>query len=243
MIKELESLGLTHNEAVVYEALCGLGETKIGPLVKATKQHRVIAYNALEQLIDKGLVSFVTKENIKYFQATQASRIADLVDEMKRVADNLVAEVQELQQASLSQQEVSVFSGLRGLKSAMNSLLKGLVPNSKLYVFASGQMSYVMGSYYDFFQEEKRRKKIKTFGIGDVEFAQDQEVLDRTAAEVRFFPFSSFPIDTWIYGEYVLIAVYTAVPPIAIRIHSKETADAYMKLFESIWARSKTSIG
>ena len=60
-----------------------------------------------------------------------------------------------------------------------------------------------------------------------------------TYGDIRFYPLSYFPTDTWIYKDKVLIVTYTAQPPIAVLIVNQETANSYKKLFEGYWKKAK----
>lgn len=238
-VAKLQELGLTHNEALTFTALLELGETKTGAIVKKTGMHRVLIYDALESLIKKGLASYVIKENIKYFQAADPSRLVDFLQEKEGTAKLLLPELNLLKQEGGSKQTVSIFEGITGLKSAMNNMLKELSPGGTHYVFASGHMSEAMGSYYDIYQAIKKRNKIKTYAIADLPFKKRRELIERTVAEIRFYPLNYFPTDTWVYNDKVLIVTYTAKPPIAIVITSSETASSYKKLFEGYWKKAR----
>lgn len=51
----LEGLGLSPNEAKIYETLVLRGESSVSDIAVAAKIHRRNAYDAIERLIDKGL--------------------------------------------------------------------------------------------------------------------------------------------------------------------------------------------
>ncbi|MGV8150360.1 MAG: TrmB family transcriptional regulator [Candidatus Woesearchaeota archaeon] len=238
-LAQLEILGLTRNEAVTYKVLLETGETKTGPIVKKTGLHRVLIYDALESLIKKGLASYVIKENIKYFKASDPERLIEFLEEKKEIARELVPQLKILGIESESKQTVSIYEGIVGLKSAMNNMIKELSPGGTHYVFASGNMAPTMGPYYDLYQEIKRKNKIKTYAIGDDTFRAKREIIKRTSADIRFYNLGPFPTDTWIYNDKVLIVTYTATPPVAVLIQSKETAESYKRLFHSFWKRAK----
>lgn len=235
----LEDLGLTRNEAFVYRALLETGETKTGALVKKTALHRVLIYDALESLIKKGLASYVIKENRKYFQGADPSRLVEFLEEKKENAKNIIPELLLLQKEGVRKQTVAIYEGIRGLKSIMNNMLNELTAKDYHYVFASGNMADALGSYYDLYQKTKERKKIMTKVLYDVSFRKRADVIKKTYGEIRFYPFSYFPTDTWMYKDKVLIVTYTAKPPIAILITSQETANSYKKLFEGFWKNTK----
>jgi sugar-specific transcriptional regulator TrmB len=238
-LEKLEQLGLTKNEASIYRALLETGETKTGALVKKTGFHRVIIYDALESLIKKGLASYVIKENIKYFQAADPSRLIDFLEEKQQLAKSLLPQLNILRKESSSKQQVSIYEGIRGLKSAMNNMLKELTIKDKHAVFASGHMADMMGSYYTIFQNTKKKKNILTKVLYDEHFRKRVDITKVTYGEIKFTPISYFPTDTWIYKNKVLIVTYTSKPPFAILITSKETADSYMKIFEGFWKNAK----
>lgn len=235
----LENLGLTHNEALTYTALMEIGETTTGAIVKKTGLHRVLIYDALESLIKKGLASYVIKENIKYFQAADPQRLLDFVQEKEEQAKSIIPELALLQKVAGKKQTVSIYEGIKGLKSAMNNMLNELTSKDYHYVFASGNMAAAMGPYYELFQSIKRKKKINTKVIYDVSFRSKQEIIIKTYGEKRFYPLTAFPTDTWIYKNKVLIVTYSANPPIAILIESQETANSYKKIFEGFWEQAK----
>lgn len=238
-LSKIEELGLNKNEAKVYRALLELGETKTGPIVKKTEMHRVLIYDALESLIKKGLASYVTKENIKYFRAADPERIVDFIKEKEEKANALIPELKSLQERNLSKQSVDIYEGIVGLKSVLNKMLQELTSKDEHLVFASGLMSMTVGDYYYLYQKEKQRKHILTRGICDVAFKQRQDIIKRTYAKIRFFPLGPFPTDTWIYKDKVLIVNYTTKPPVAILITSQETANSYKRIFEGYWKQAK----
>lgn len=237
--EQLQELGLTRNESLVYTALLGLGETKTGPIVKKTGLHRVLIYDALNSLIKKGLASSVTKENIKYFQAADPNSLVEFLEEKKAAANELLPELKAIQKSNEGKQLVTVYEGVKGLKSAMSNMIKELTSKDYHYVFASGNMAPTVGDYYYLYQQEKRKKKIPTKTIYDMSFRAHQDIIKATYATIKFYPLGPFQTDTWIYKDKVLIVVYTANPPIATLIQSRETANSYKNLFESLWKKAR----
>lgn len=236
-IKELQNLGLTRNEAEVFMAMLKVGETKTGPLVKKTGMHRVLIYDALENLIKKGLASSVTKENIKYFQAADPSSIISFIEEKKELAKKILPKLNKIKKSEEGKQKVTMYEGIRGLKSAMSNMIKEIKIRGEHRVFASGNMEPTVGDYYYIYQKEKEKKKIKTKVIYDKSFKKQREIIKATYGTIRFYPMGPFPTDTWIYNDKVLIVTYTANPPIAVLIQSKETSESYKKVFDSLWIK------
>ena len=68
-ISALKEAGLTDGETRTYLALLEVGSSTIGPVLKKSGVNRSIIYRIIEKLIKKGLVSYITKEKTKYYQA------------------------------------------------------------------------------------------------------------------------------------------------------------------------------
>ena len=63
MFEKLVPLGLTNTEAKIYVTLIDLGRAQAGIISRKSGIHRRSVYDALERLIEKGLVSYI-KENL-----------------------------------------------------------------------------------------------------------------------------------------------------------------------------------
>ena len=73
--KILESLELTKNEIKIYLEVLNLGKTKANKIAETTLLHTSKIYESLQRLIEKGLVSYVIENKIKYFQTTPLSSL------------------------------------------------------------------------------------------------------------------------------------------------------------------------
>lgn len=241
-IEKLEELGLTRNESLTYKALLEIGQTKTGAIVKKTILHRVLIYDALESLIKKGLVSYVIKENIKYFQATNPENLVEFLEEKTQNAKAILPDLKNLMSHHEGKQAVVVYEGIKGLKSVLNSMLNELTSKDEHLVIASGLMSLYIGDYYYLYQKEKKKKHILTKGICDISFKEKKDIIKATYAKIKFYPLGPFPTDTWIYKDKVLIVNYTTNPPVAILITSQETAESYKRIFEGFWKKAKSEV-
>ena len=61
----LEEIGLANSEIKVYRALLRTGSVRVGELMKEVTLHRSRVYDAINRLIEKGLVSYFIRNNIK----------------------------------------------------------------------------------------------------------------------------------------------------------------------------------
>ena len=128
----LKEAGLTEGEAKVYLALLELGASTTGPIIEKSKIARSIIYLILEKLIEKGLVSFVTKEKTKYYQASDPQKLIEYVEEKEKAFANSKKKIAEVlpQLALLSsmaqKNEVSVYTGINGMRTAHEKIYSAL---------------------------------------------------------------------------------------------------------------------
>lgn len=84
----LMQIGLSLNEARVYEALMQLGEVNVNTISIKSKVHRRNVYDSLNKLIEKGLVAqYILKEE-RHFRATDPERLQTLLLEKEDKEEN-----------------------------------------------------------------------------------------------------------------------------------------------------------
>ena len=238
-LPKLEEIGLSRNEAVVYTTLMGLGETKTGAIVKKTGMHRVQIYDALDALIEKGLATFVIKENRKYFQATDPEKLIDFLKEKQDIAKSLLPDLNTIMEKSKLDQQVAIYYGIKGQETVFNNMLKELSPGGTYHCFASGFMADTLGKFHDNFQKRKRKDKIKSYIIYYGDYSKRKKVIEETYGSIRHSSINYFPTTTYIYNDKVLVVICTANPPFGILITNKETAESYRKLFNDYWKKAE----
>ena len=75
--KLLENLGLEQKEAKVYLELLKLGEATATKIGEKTNLDRTLMYQIANKLIEKGLVSYIIKNNVKYFSAANPKKLME----------------------------------------------------------------------------------------------------------------------------------------------------------------------
>jgi len=84
---QLEEIGLNKSEIKVYLSLLKLGSSSTGPIISESKTANSKIYEVLEKLIQKGLVSHFTKENVKYYKAASPKMILEYLNEKKKTIE------------------------------------------------------------------------------------------------------------------------------------------------------------
>ena len=88
----LVKFGLSENESKVYLFLLRQGSSKVNEIYEGTKIQRTFVYEILRNLLEKGLVSYVVKSGIKYFEASNPDKLKEIIEEKKILLDKILPE-------------------------------------------------------------------------------------------------------------------------------------------------------
>jgi len=238
----LEKLGLSNSEAKVYLSLLETGSTLAGPIIKKTGLHRGTTYQILQRLKEKGLVSSVIKGKKQYFSAAEPNRLLDGLKEKEEMLRQILPLLNMRLKENKEKQEVTVYQGVKGIRSVMDKMMEELNPGGEYYDFGvSGLFREVMGAYWDLWQMKKKKYKIKSKVIFNEDLKQKNTgLLKDYYGEARFFPkeFKSIT-DTMIYGDAVILFIWTARPPISVVINNKDNTESYKNQFRLMWKSAK----
>ncbi len=118
----LEDIGFTNAQIKTYVILMELGESKTGEIIKKTKLHSSVVYNALSNLIEQGLVSFILKGKIKYFYATDPENLLKVIEDKKSKITEMIPKLIIKRKLIKQKQEAQVFLGWKGIYAAFNKI-------------------------------------------------------------------------------------------------------------------------
>jgi sugar-specific transcriptional regulator TrmB len=239
--KILEEIGLTKNEIKIYLALLKLGATTSGKIILESQLHRSRVYDALERLIDKGLVSYVIKANRKWFQAAPPNTILGFLDEKRKNVTEILPALQLLKTQTKSEQLAGVYEGIRGYKSAREKLIKELKKGDKLLVLgAPAKANEKLEGWFIYFHT--RREKA---GIGMKilynENARKYGLIRKKwkLTKVKYMKNNAItPAWIEIFKESVAIIIISD-NPLTFVIKNKEAVDSFKTYFNMMW---KTAI-
>ena len=86
--KRLQEVGLTKTESVVYWALLQLGSSLAGKISRKSGVHRRSVYDAMDRLIEKGLVSETFVKGEKNYHAINPRRLLELLKRVNLLQKN-----------------------------------------------------------------------------------------------------------------------------------------------------------
>lgn len=229
----LEKAGLSKGEIEVYLVLLRLGSSLVSRIAKETGLHRTNIYDTLEKLKEKGLVSFVIKENRRYFNAVHPDKLLDYLKERERAIEEILPELISYTKLSREEAIVELYKGKEGLKTVLKDILK----EKKDYVVIeeSGYIQKVLPYFYPQFNKRLNKLRVRV----KVLCKDTKAVAKRSLMQIKTLPeYLALPAATAIYGNKVAIFVWEE-PYYAIIIQSKHVADSYRNFFNALWKIAK----
>ncbi len=243
----LNILGLSRNEASVYCALLHFGLSQAGPLVKATKLHRMFVYEALDRLSDMGLASVVHKKNIKIFHAADPSALIHKTRELAELAKTVVHELHTLQKKS-DVISIRTLIGREGFITNLQEVVESATrqKDNTICIIGGARDSDFYETIDDWYDDytallKKHRVKKRLLAPGSFSDVFKKKFSKEKGTEMRTVPRGlSSPTYTRITEEMVTIELY--YPSIVIiQILNKAIAQGYLDSFELLWKHAHHS--
>ena len=130
----LQQLGLEQPEVKTYLALLDLGESTATKIAERAGLGRVHSYQILTKLIEKGLVSYVIKNNVKYFLAADPETLLKSLQEKEQNLQKILPELKARQKLTKQDTKVEIYRGTEGL----NTIFKMVLHDKQDYYMLGG---------------------------------------------------------------------------------------------------------
>ncbi len=246
--QKLQELGLSENEAIVYLCLAKNGPSKAGPVVRDTKLHRALVYNALERLNQAGLVTIVRQKKVQIFQPNSPESLRTRVEHVQQVANEVIPELQSLLQRHQPTVEVRTLVGREGFLVNLYEMLSMAekTPSREICIVGGAGAHEsnpfeITGDDYPAYVATSKAKKVKKRMIVSPKYVElyQREFAVHPGNSLRVLEDGlSSPSLTRIVDGMVAIEVYK--PEIVIlQIRHAEIARSYMDTFNALWKKAK----
>jgi sugar-specific transcriptional regulator TrmB len=239
-VEQLTNLGLTQGEAKVYLAMIQIGPSRIGKIVEIAGVSQSKVYNVLDRLILKGLASYNIKDNFKYFQSLEPSRLHEFImkkeNEVRRQKEGITQIINDLSRNiyATKRSASEIFVGERSLRSAYTTLLSDSKKGDILRYFYPYPDAHENASpFYSRFYKYQKSKGLIERGIVNSDFKNSRHFKE-IPKDVRLrhvnFP---LPGTIDIFVDKLLIVDWKTIT--GILITSSEIAGIFIDYFDSIW--------
>lgn len=238
----LKEIGLTETEIKVYINLLSLGATSAGKIVEATGIYRKNLYDALNKLIDKGLVTYVVENKIKVFQPKDPDNLIRYLNEQKANIDDkekeLKKEIPELKkkfQSLIPEIESEIYRGIEGIKTILKECLNY---KEVLFIGATGDVGERLPYFWPHYNKKRIKLKCKWKSLTIYE-SRHKKVTKVKYHQYKILPKILSGLNViYIYGDYVANVLWLE-KPIAFVTKHKTLANNYRKYFNYLWKNIK----
>lgn len=241
------SLGLSPNEAKIYEALVEHGESGMSAIAIFAKIHRRNAYDAIHRLIDKGLVFEIFSSAENRYNAADPDKLGELLSEKQIELEKILPQLKHKFAHRFAPEEAYIYRGYEGLKNVWRDIIR--VGETVYTLGGKGQwLDPKLEAARKTFFAGMKKKKIKHYLLFDSEIKHElpnfAEKLD-FIKEYNFLPkeYSTNSVLN-IFGNYVVTYTGTSVGKIKedaviFVLHSKDLAESYRTWFWYMWEQSE----
>ena len=111
ILDKLKEAGLTGNETKVYYELLKKGELVANNIAKNIGLDRTLTYTILNNLIEKGQVSYIIKEKKKFFSVTDPENLLNSIKKKEVIIKDLIPELKQIKTLTQTEQEIKIYEG------------------------------------------------------------------------------------------------------------------------------------
>lgn len=241
-------IGLTPNEALIYDFLLKKGTLSAGEIIKNTPLKRGVVYNTLKDLIKKELVLSENRQKVAFFAPNHPQKLLEIAEnqenELQKAEKNLHANLPTLTSAfSLvsNQPGVRFFEGENGLKKALEDTLSAQ-ETICTFVDVEAVVKYIDKINQDYVKKREKLNKQKKMICVDSPFNRNYlkdyhiDVTDTRFVDYLQYPFSSV---MQIYDNKVAFVSLSANSIFSVLISDKNIYQMNRMLFNFFWSHSK----
>ncbi len=236
MYEELEEFGLSKTEARVYSTLLILGESKASIITKKCESNRSNVYDALERLIEKGLVSYIFENNVKIFKSNNPKILEDLLNEKKNKLTKILFDLEAKYNNSLADDDATIFRGKKGIKYILDDALNA----KEIYSFGAKSMfKEFYPIYYHKWHKKREELKIKLKMIYTTKVKKEKIKEATKLFSMKFLPEKyDYPSTNLIYNDKFTTIVW-GEQPFAFVVKSKKAVETNKNFFDLLWSIAK----
>ncbi|MBS3141396.1 hypothetical protein J4405_04600 [Candidatus Woesearchaeota archaeon] len=243
-MQELESLGLTRNESLIYTYLLKKGSTTTGSIIKETNISNSRVYESLNSLILKGLVTYNIQKQGKYFQAAEPNKFLEIEEERKKKIQKILPELNNLKTTEKFETTSAIYEGFEGFKTAFKKIIDDCKVNGEIYILGFSEQQFKLESLRNFIlnmnlKSKAKKQKLKIILDSSVKNTLGKDRESEKFTEVRYMPknFVS-PASIDIFEDYIYIFLWEE-KPFVFMIKNKRIAESFKTYFDFLWKLAK----
>ncbi len=241
----LEDLGLSPNEAKIYEGLLEIGKASVPDIAIKIGVHKRNVYDIVPKLLKKGLIYQIAETKENTYAPLEPAKLSELLWEKEAKLKSILPALNKQFKKTTTGEAVYVYKGTEGFKNYLRDILE--VGEDVYFIGAKGGwFDPALHTYIKKFLQQAKGKGIKYHHIFDAEVRNLAPDLVKTLGKpYRFLPkaySTTGAID--IFGDHIVTFSGLTLKDITedvtlVVIKNKELADCYRTWFKFIWDHCK----
>jgi len=237
-----EEIGLSPNEAKIYETLLSAKEIGVAEISLKANVHRRNVYDALNRLVEKGLVFRIFQKGEHQFRAVTPDKLYEVLREKEQKLSAILPKLRQLYASQPLQEAAFIYKGKEGYKNYLRDMAR--VAEDTYFLGAKGLWftPWVEKQYLEDYQAAMKRKNKKYFTLYDYRVKEKlPQAFKDVGGEYKILPKDyQAPGVTDVFGDHVV--TFTSVDvgnfgedgTVFVMIHP-ELAETYRTWFRLIW--------
>ncbi len=237
----LEQIGLSPNEAKIYETLIHIGQASTSQISVKAQVHRRNVYDAMERLLNKGLVFRIIGRGENMYEAVNPDKLMEIIKEKEIMLNQVLPTFRKIYYATPPQDAAFIYHGLEGYKNYLRDLTR--ICEDTYFTGAKGNWitSKMTMSLEDDFKKALKKNKKKVKILFDPRVRGKKNIEETAPGEYKFLPkgYETTGILD-IVGDHIFMFNSREVGNFGKEgkifvIVNKELANTYRTWFEMMW--------
>lgn len=248
LARELEKLGLSDKEALVYLASLEIGPSPVQNIARKAEVNRATTYVMIESLMQKGLMSTFEKGKKTMYTAEKPERLhrivhqeRSVVDEKESIIKRLLPDLTAISDAAGERPKVSFYEGEEGLEAMRETIFEKKIEAIEDFISFDDLRHLLPKEHWKKHNIKLAQKQIKGRTIYTSE--QFETPAEETKKLWKFLriPKDKFPMhgELTVYGDRIaMIALRGKL--VGVIIESREMAVMVRSMFELAWIQAES---
>lgn len=238
--KDLEELGLSHNETQVYLALTQLGESTAAHIAKKANLPRTTTISILEKLEQNGYLTLHRFKGANYYWIEPPKTLQDILRNKLSLAENLDKLLKDLYRSEAHFPFANVYDTKNGIKNFIERKLTSLERKSFIYTIDTphiGNYDKVLSADFNhLLLSSKKAKDIVTYTLvpaGSYKVI-DSKKLKAQSIIIRELPEGlDFSASVWFLDKSLIL--FSGTPPFIVEIRHEAIVESLKSLYDFLW--------
>lgn len=236
----LVDFSLTPKQAAVYVASLQLGAASVQDIAHTAELERTNIYDAVNELVTKGLMSITTSGKRKLFVAQEPAALKSVLNEKERNLETVLPQLAMIYNDSNVKPRMRYYPGIEGYRFVYEDSLT--TKTKKLYgIFSSQDIWEVLGRPYADDMVARRAKKGIALRVIRSRAREKEKLYPSSLGDLRELRFTpagmDFPITTYVYDNKVMM-LSSKRETFGLIIESADIATAHRHYFDALWQLS-----